>query len=548
MSKRRIALVLVILIGFFLRFFALADIPPSLSHDEVAIGYNAYSILKTGKDEYGTSFPVLFRSFDDYKLPGMVYATVPSIALFGLNEFGVRFPSALFGALAILVFYGIAKRLVRNQSSGFWQNTAPVIVTFFFAISPWHINFSRQAFESNGALFFFMLGTYFLMGFEEKPLLLLPASIFYTISFYFYYSVRTVVPAIILGFIYVYRKQLATHIKTVVLSALLGLILILPILPSMFTSGGLSRIQMVSVVNDPGYADRRALFARKRAVRDNFVTKALYNNKTALLITVIENYFKNLSLKHIFVNGTGRLGLLYRIELPLFLVGLYVTSQLSTKQRWLILTWFAAFPLSGAFSVDQPNALRTLLGAPVLVLFSGLGAAAIIQFISTRRFRVLAIGILTLLLVVSVAKFCYLYFYFVPHTQSKDFGDGYKQMIQYVNSRQLQYTRIYISGYYWRPYIFFLFWKQYDPQSFQQQGSWQHIDNYFFTSAEWDKEGVFIYNSRFRLSDLDIPDPKHTLFLLATPEYRQHQDKFKKIDTINGRFAQKVFVSAELSP
>src|SRR3989344_7494950 len=90
-------LILVFTLAVLLRFVNLSHMPPSLSWDEVSFGYNAWSILKTGKDEYGIPFPFLFRAFDEYKQPGLVYLTVVSEAIFGLNEFAVRFPVALSG-------------------------------------------------------------------------------------------------------------------------------------------------------------------------------------------------------------------------------------------------------------------------------------------------------------------------------------------------------------------------------------------------------------------------------------------------------------------
>src|SRR3989344_6108180 len=93
---------LIIALASFLRFWNLSNQPPGLTWDEAAIGYNAYSVLKTGKDEFGVRFPLIFKSFGDYK-PGLyVYLTVPPVAVFGLSEFAVRFPSALFGTVAVL--------------------------------------------------------------------------------------------------------------------------------------------------------------------------------------------------------------------------------------------------------------------------------------------------------------------------------------------------------------------------------------------------------------------------------------------------------------
>src|SRR5437773_2571614 len=95
----------IILLAILLRFYQLGNNPPSIDWDEASTGYNAYSILKTGKDEYGNFLPLSFRSFDDYKPPVYIYLTVPSVAVFGLTEFAVRLPAAIIGVLAVLVIY-----------------------------------------------------------------------------------------------------------------------------------------------------------------------------------------------------------------------------------------------------------------------------------------------------------------------------------------------------------------------------------------------------------------------------------------------------------
>src|SRR4030042_566937 len=94
-NKYFFGIVIIFLIALLFRFYKLSSYPVSLSMDEVAIGYNAYSILKTGKDEWGQKLPLAFKSVGDYKPPVDIYLTVPSVWVFGLNEFGVRFPVAL---------------------------------------------------------------------------------------------------------------------------------------------------------------------------------------------------------------------------------------------------------------------------------------------------------------------------------------------------------------------------------------------------------------------------------------------------------------------
>ena len=105
----------IFLLATILRLWQLGTVPVSPDWDEAAIGYNAYSLLSTGKDEFGKTFPLVFRSFNDYKPPLYIYLTMPSIAIFGLNTWSVRLPSALMGILAVIGTYYLVVELLKSQ-------------------------------------------------------------------------------------------------------------------------------------------------------------------------------------------------------------------------------------------------------------------------------------------------------------------------------------------------------------------------------------------------------------------------------------------------
>ncbi|MBI3342280.1 phospholipid carrier-dependent glycosyltransferase, partial [Candidatus Curtissbacteria bacterium] len=111
----KIYLLIVVLLGAVLRFYQLGSNPPGLNWDEAAIGYNAFSILHTGRDEYGKLLPLAFRSFDDYKPPLYIYLTVPSVFAFGLTNLAVRFPSVLFGVLTVPFTYLLVSTMLKNK-------------------------------------------------------------------------------------------------------------------------------------------------------------------------------------------------------------------------------------------------------------------------------------------------------------------------------------------------------------------------------------------------------------------------------------------------
>ncbi len=108
-KKFSVLLVLIFLIGLFLRVYKLAEIPVGLHGDEASIGYNAYSLLNTAKDQDGNFLPFSFDQFGNFRAAGYQYIDIPFIALFGLNALAVRLPAALFGSLTIIVFYFFLK-------------------------------------------------------------------------------------------------------------------------------------------------------------------------------------------------------------------------------------------------------------------------------------------------------------------------------------------------------------------------------------------------------------------------------------------------------
>src|SRR3989344_1464789 len=159
-SRTVLLLVVCILLGGFLRLMKFPAVPGGLNRDEAALGYNAFSLLKTGKDEWGKQWPIVFRSFGDYKLAGYIYTLVPSVALFGLNAFSVRLPSLVAGIMLIPVAYLFTVSCMHSKRVG-------VFAAGIQAIVPWALHYSKVAFEANLALMLFVLGLTFVI--REAP-------------------------------------------------------------------------------------------------------------------------------------------------------------------------------------------------------------------------------------------------------------------------------------------------------------------------------------------------------------------------------------------
>ncbi|MGH9317238.1 MAG: glycosyltransferase family 39 protein, partial [Thermoanaerobaculia bacterium] len=134
-----LSLLLILLTAGVLRIVSLRDLPAGLFCDEAALGYNAWAILHHGVDENGVKLPLFLWSFTGYKNPVYLYTAMLPIGLLGLDEFSLRLTSAAFGIATVLALFLLGRALYGNK--------AGLAAAALLAICPWHIHFSRIAFE-----------------------------------------------------------------------------------------------------------------------------------------------------------------------------------------------------------------------------------------------------------------------------------------------------------------------------------------------------------------------------------------------------------------
>src|SRR3989304_7239025 len=198
-----IALFVILIVGMVIFFYKLDKIPSGFYIDEALPGYNAYSLLLTGRDEFGKSFPMFLRFYGSYNPPLFTYLVIPWVASLGLNICAVRAPSALAGLLSGLVVYFFLK------NSHFLKRKLSVFLgAIFFMVTPWIILHSRVGYEVSLAFLLFCLGCLFLWQALAKPNRLILATIFLSLSTYAAYAERFLVPMVVVGFALVFRKVL----------------------------------------------------------------------------------------------------------------------------------------------------------------------------------------------------------------------------------------------------------------------------------------------------------------------------------------------------
>lgn len=476
----------IILIALTVRLIGLGMNPPSLNWDEVSLGYNSYSILKTGKDEWGRTFPITFEAFGDYKLPVYIYTSIPFIALFGLNEYGVRLPSVLAGIFGVILIYLIVNELTSNKKLA-------LIGAALLAVSPWDIFLSRVALEAHLALFLFLLGFYtFLKGIKRNWSLLLSA-LFFGTTIFTYNSARVFVPVFVLFLVFRYRKVLWNK-------KLIGLIFIL--LFSMFF--GIAAFLAVFVDSSSRYywvsiVDQGAINylneSRAQSQLPKLITNLIYNRYSYFIQNFVTNFLNHFSVEYLFLKGGSQYqfslpghGLLYLIELPFLAFGIIRLIQKRTYKdiRGILLTWLILAPIPSAITRESPHALRAIFMLGVVQIITAVGIMESINVIRDRymdRLKIFLAVVVTLFLV-SFVFYGYQYFLLYPYKYSFSWQYGYKEVIEYLsyNNYLNSSQKVYISKKYGEPHIFYLFYIKYDPLKYQNNPSLIRYDK---TNWRW---------------------------------------------------------------
>lgn len=500
----RILLFLILLITIFFRFYNLASVPPSPSLDEVTTGYNAYSILNTGRDEYGYKFPILLRAYDDYRPAGYVYFVIPFIKLFGLTPLAVRLPSALLSTMEIVLVYF----LVKLFNFGKKQTNIALVSALLLAISPWHIYISRLGHEVNLGLFSVILGVFFFflsIKREKYSWSLLFSAGFFSLSLYGYQSEKVFSPIFVLLLGALFLKELLKRKKILILSVIAGILIALPAVKETFSPVGLIRFRGTSAFTDirKNYQDSaEKLLSYKK--QGNLVGQIIENRRLVPFKIFFANYFSHLKPEWLYSNGGNEqfkapgVGLFYPWEMLLFFAGLFFCLKISDKRVIIfLLSWIGFSFIAPSITTGSPHAMRAFNLLPAPQIFEAVGIVSIFTFLA-GIWRKSAVFVFILMVCLSSVYFFHQYFYVFPKEQSNSFQYALYKSIQYILSHKQKNNQILFSnsGDLTQSYMFYLFESKYNPAKYLEEGGtksggfaeFHKFDSVDFRPIIWDKD------------------------------------------------------------
>ncbi len=492
-------ILLILLLSFIVLFWQLGVVPRGVLVDEAAVGYNAYSLLKTGRDEWGDRLPLTLRSFGDYKTSGYVYLSIPFIKLLGLSPFSIRLPSAISGVITVFLLYLAVKLLTKN-------NTLALISSFLLAISPWHIYMNRMVWDQNISIVLFLAGLVFFLYRFKNLIFTTFSALFFSLTLNVYAGYKILTPLFILFLLYFYYHKKIIKIKTIFYFLLFFSIFSSPLIYEVFFRGGATRFSQVSIfkqIGDTMYIDEKRAFCGMSDQKTILpFCYLIWNKPTVILGNFLKNYLTSISGDFLFLTGDTSAhinnpdhGGLYFWLYPLFIIGIiFLIRHINKSSYQFILLWFLLSPIMSSLA-DKPQFSRAYMILIPVVIICGLGFFAVIEKVRFKsnfiKSSIIYIFVLVSLLSVFITMIDYLLIY---TKKASAWEDYYIDIYKYIAEIEKEYTNIYIQKFNKHPYIYMLFFLSYEPQKFQNQVVREgfevlSIEKYKFT----DNDFSFIY-------------------------------------------------------
>jgi len=474
-----ILLIIISLLSIALFLYKMNISPPALNADEAANAYDAYSILKTGKDQYGNFMPLRFKSFGDYKLPLLTYLAVPFIKVFGLTETGIRMVNFPFVFFFPIIIFLLTKELFNKKS-------VSLLAAFLSAFAPGLQLLGRQAHEGFLTAFFLTLLAYLFMRLIKKSSIINYSLFFITllVSLFGYHFSRLWAGFYFLLFLFfIFKKRLSKWFLLV----FIFVVFLFGITDLIYKP---TRIQNLLFFNNIGFS------LKINELRGEGGSRLVYNKLTIGLKDLTNEYLKYFSPQFLVINGDesirfGFLGVspVTSLEYLFIFIGLYYLFKNKEKWRYLIVLMLLFSPVSASLSWSGGSITRSIfIFIPILII----SAYGMINFLNKK-------GVIFYLLL-SIFYLLFLFYswdFYLNHYPKRavvlrSWQAGYKELSNYIKINYNRFDKFYITKKNGQPYIYLLFYLNYPPEKYQKESSLSSADQYGFGQVE--KFDKFIFD------------------------------------------------------
>lgn len=494
------------LVAAVLRFVLLDNIPGILNRDEAALAYNALLLLETGRDEWQQQWPLLLKSFGDFKLAGYSYITMLLFSFLPEADWVVRLPSAIAGILLVPISFLLSKELLAEK----WQ---AAVVSALVAITPVFIFYSRMAYEANVGLSLFAVVVFLLLKQTDSKRLLLDtiALLLLAISTVIYNTPLLLAPFLIP--LIVLRRGWK-HWK-VWLFPTLGIFSI-SFLSTWLLSSAIAQKSGITIFDNPDIYHYYIEY--RNALPDALLP--LLGNRYAHYVTIVVPNFINSFLPNFMVfeggqhpwHGLPQWGHVYFSVYLLGIVGLLRSLWKLLIRLWnervidhlhFSLMYLLVIGLAPAVvTVDAPHATRSLWFFLMWLLVAASGLQVITEYFRNKGKWILFVA-LSVLLWISTIHYSHDYILQYPEEYPTELQVGLDESVQKIQSSYPDANVAVVdpNGY---AYILIAWYQRISPDYFWGTMKWKPADTARLRKGEQVGQYTFILEPDETLDQYDV--------------------------------------------
>jgi 4-amino-4-deoxy-L-arabinose transferase-like glycosyltransferase len=343
-----VALVAIVLIAAFFRFWQLNSAPPGLFPDEAANGLDIISMV----DHH--NFQVLYNT-NGPREALFFYLQAIFVLSFGYTQLALRIAPAIIGVASVFAAYLFTKQI--------WGRLAGLLSSFLVATSVWHMTITRDGFRASMTPLMTTMSLYFYVrGFKSnKRSDFIWAGVWLGLGMYTYLAFRLfpLVLVVMIAWAAIFRRDLiARWWKQVLLSWVAALIVFIPM--------GIYAVEHPDV-----------FFARAGGV-SIFAPGNSHGHPINALASNVEKVVLQFNYKgdSNFRQNLGDQAQLGPVEGVLFVVGLvFFFWRIRRPEYLLVLAAFGVMVLPELFSTEAPHGLRSIGAIPFIQIMGGVFAA-----------------------------------------------------------------------------------------------------------------------------------------------------------------------------
>lgn len=538
----RIIFWLIVIVAIGIRVYRLGELPYGFHVDEAKLAWNAWSIWKTGADDWQNKFPMYYNSFGDYRPTGIFYLIAPVLGILGRSVLAVRILPAMIGGLTVVAVYFLVRQIADKN-----KNYLALMAAGLLAINPWHINVSRATSEVIVSIFLAIWGLVFLVKTvkEKKWLWSLLAILFLGGSCFFYHTIRVLAPLMAGITVIYFWKTIRKKNNWLAI----GIVVILGILTIFFVTdkNARGRMNQVSVFKDLGVRYQLEKMPFEEGQNKVLVARIFHNKAVVYGRRFVEEYLSYINPSFLVNNNpkperymTSHMGLMTYAEVFILLVGLVVIAR--GNSSWLLIALLLISPIVAAMTTeDAPNLHRAMLMVPFLVMIEAVGVWWLIEVTNKRRW---IIGVCVLGWGLNWIYYWHMYSVHTrlsPLAYSRNAGET--EMVDFVNKNSSTYNKVILPSFPDSPYPWLGFFGNYDAEEFnkyaklREAGDWSSA-NFVMAKARCPSDK---YLGEFLDKKIWVVDGEGCEI---SPKYAEYEN-IKTVDTIKRPDGSPVYTIRE---